>query len=193
MAVFPSCVHQRAFAPGSESCMARITSFFVAGTSRMVQTRSASRQVCISAAGRREEQPRAQKRARAARRRRNRQRFSRGRRRGTHLDLLFRGRGMKTLLLADGRDRFGSQSARRCPRRQPHRSRGAPDDAVRLAARKKLLDQHAGPLPADQNGRASTCLELKVCQAIPSPSPKITRPGLADAGLYCQFVPNPSR
>jgi hypothetical protein len=55
-----------------------------------------------------------------------------------------------------------------------------------------LIDTQARFL-ADHNGRGATCLKLKVCQAILSPSSKVTRPGLADAGLYWHFVPNPSR
>ena len=81
---------------------------------------------------------------------------------------------------------------RRCARQQPHENRGTTDGAVASQTKSCLTDTQAR-FPADQNGRGSTCLELKVCQAIPSPSSKITRPGLADAGLYWHFVPNPSR
>ena len=65
------------------------------------------------------------------------------------------------------------------------------DVMIRVASA-SLTDTQAR-FPADQNGRGSTCLELKVCHAIPSPSSKITRQGLADAGLYWHFAPNPSR
>src|SRR5262245_50272146 len=75
---------------------------------------------------------------------------------------------------------------RRCARQQPHANRGTTDGSVASQTKSCLTDTQAN-LPADQNGRGSTCLELKVCQAIPSPSSKITRPGLVDAGPLLPF------
>ena len=111
------------------------------------------------------------------------------------ISVLFRGRGMKRCL-AEGRERFEFWVGAAVLANNLMRSakkKGTTDGSV-ASQTKKLLDRHAGPLPADQNGRGSTCLELKVgCQATPSPSSKITRPKLANAGLSCHFVPNPSK
>ena len=94
--------------------------------------------------------------------------------------------------LAEGRDRFELWVGAAVLANNLMKNRGTTDGSVASQTKNCLTDTQTR-FPADQNGRGSTCLELKVCQAIRSPSSKITRLGFADAGLYWHFAPNPSR
>ena len=89
------------------------------------------------------------------------------------ISVLFRGRGMKRCL-AEGSDRFELWVGAAVLANNLMKNRGTTDGSVASQTNSCLTDTQAR-FPADQNGRGSTCLELKVCHAIPSPSSKITR------------------
>ena len=59
-----------------------------------------------------------------------------------------------------------------------------------VLADEELLDRHAGPLPADQNGRGSTCSRAKsLLLATPEPKLENHQSGACRrAGLYWHFV-----
>src|SRR4029079_10075617 len=77
---------------------------------------------------------------------------------------------------------------RRCARQQPHENRGTPDGSVAAQTKSCLTDAQAG-CPADQNGRAATCLELNVCQAIPSQARKSPSAACRCPALFAFFGP----
>src|SRR6202030_2561792 len=85
------------------------------------------------------------------------------------ISVLFRGRGMKRCL-AEGRERFELWVGAAVLANNLMRIRGTTDGSVASQTKSCLTDTQAR---FRQNGRDSTSLELKVCQAIPSPSSKI--------------------